>query len=674
MTAIFDQGIADFERQATLEVDIGGVVTPLELTNTDPQRVLTRDSAGNVVAVHLMIDALPAGGKVAVRFRSQQGAIVAPGCSVYVHLRLASDIFADFRPTHVANDAPSPFQVSPSHELRWQFALRSRAKGTAWPLRMVEPILRSAASGVEQRLTASADSRAPNTFTTQSDRLSPGSYDAELHLVLESGANLVLKLPRHVSCQDKAERVTVELKQRAGDQNEQASHHRGHPDFGELGDTTMSAAVESVFRSDGFDYPVAVEIGIDHLMDSQETTVKSTWIRATPNRFVLQPGQAQRVLLQLKIPARIEEELVDGPFHGTLRAVRTDSGISLPVVRYKPITGVPDDEPVDSLTLVLRRPSLAVDAPRCFRNALRQQNGRLTLPMQVSINQPFGRLVIVRATHSSLQPRAISAKVSAIFVDPRSKQVPSVRMVLRDTSQSTQEVATGASAEWEFLLEIDDDASLDRALGDLTLESTGLAPLHVNLEIVPRRPLLGRTIRFVLWCLTLVFVSLGCVWLVRLLFARRFRANKLITITPEKPLAGIITLKTTPRGGVSLVTERSIKYGHQSESKRIPLIENRLIPVALDSLRSSDPLLIEEATESGVDGWKIAIHQFLPDPPELHAEIVEAPLQAQRAATCLSRMVRCLAASCVCLGLAQFLFFPPVLSAAQWLFDLLTIA
>lgn len=670
VTLVFDSGIPNFDKHAVLEATVAATKVAFSISDEDPSRTLSFDSAGKLVAAHLQLDALPPDGQVSLAYRSPGQTWPVPSGTLYVHLRIAADLTAVFRPAHVAAEAIAPYRLAPKHPGTWIGGLSSKSTAKWCPLQSLEAVVHNRHAGSQLRIDLQPDPKTVRMFASEPTLIPAGTWDVELHLVLETGARIVIKLPQHILSQEGEECLTLEITQKAGTQTEHASHSRGHCDFGELGDACTQRMIDVLVRSRGFDYPIAVTASVDPFTDAQGTAPKKPWLTCSPAKLHLQPGRAERLRLTVRIPAAIEEEIVDGPFQGVLQFVRTDTGETLTTQRFQRIAGVSDDEPVNRIACTLRRPRLQVSAPRClFRNAMQTRtDGASVLTIRVSVGQPFRRQVDVAVTHDSTLPRTVTVRPSGILRDPAGKDIPSVRLVLSESCPLTQEVPCGGSATWTFLFEIDHDPNLQQALGELDLSAPGLQPVHVAVEVFSRQPLLGSLMQRALWGLAAVLAVLGVVSLVRWLRARRFQEGGDIIITPERPLAGLLTLKPGRRGRPSLVAQEPLRIGQQRDSSHTPLGANRVLPVSVERLTPADPLIVSTQDKA----VRVALTKFYDDPPEVHGEILEAPEHMEQAVLQARRTFRrfCLAGTAVVLAVT--LLSPTVLPAAQWLVDLVS--
>jgi hypothetical protein len=668
VTVVFEPGIENFEKGATLEAAAGGTVLAFTLDNDDAGRLLSRDSAGAVVAAHLLLDPLPQDGLVSLTLRVAEAQTV-PACTAYVHLRLAADLAVDFRPQHRGADAAAPHLVAPTQPARWLAALRSKKTGKAFAVKAIEPVLRHAHTGAEVRLDVKADPHSQHVFVSEPAAVPRGVYDVQLHVSLGSGGRLTLKLPRHVESRDADEYLSLEITQQAGGQTEHASHARGHVDFGELGDEHDTATVAVLVRSHGFAGTLTLTPGCSGLADEKGNTA-SAWLSAAPDRLVLPPGRAVRLLLRLKLPERIEQQIDDGAFEGVLH-LTTEDGEPIPLRRFTPLAGVSEGEEVSRVRFTLRRPRLLPRAPRCFRDALRPgPQGRLELPVAVSFGRPFRRRVTLEVAHDSRLARAITAQGPAVFRDAKGRLAPWVRLVAQSDSERTREAAPGEAVTFVFLFEMDDDPDAAAASGELELSAPGMAPVLLTVEVVPRRPLLGPAVRRTAWFVG-VLLALNAGWAaLRYLACRRWREGRAFVLTPERPLPGWLgALQVDRRGRVSLAALKDVRHG-PAGARPEPRGAGRPLPVPVEEL-SRQPWCVEEAVPEGEEGWQVELCDYVPDPPEIHGEIVAAPHQGRERARQGRLAWRRLLLATLCLLLAWQLYAPPVLASAQWLYDLL---
>lgn len=486
---------------------------------------------------------------------------------------------------------------------------------------------------------------------------------------MESGASIRTLMPRQVTSELGEEFIALEILPKTGQGVEHFSHQPGHVDFGELGDEQLQGKVAVVLRSMGVAYDIPVEVSVEGLADANGKAPKEPWLLPDRKTILLKPGRAEQLVLVLKIPDRIEDEIADGLFKGQLVFMRKDLGEPMTVKRFRPISGVADDEPTDLLTFTLRRPSLEVRAPRCLRNALvSAKDGRRLLPVNVTIAKPFDRNVTLVVRHSSVITRPITLLPEGSFVDTEGRQVPYVRLLPEDSDALTRDIATGASATWRLRFEADELYGLRKAIGKIVVSGPGLPTMHITVEIRGRDPLLGPVCQRILWLIGFLLLALALYALVRYWQARRFREDREITVTEQRALAGYVSLKTTGKDQVTLLTQQPIYYQMGAEPKK-RLAENRPLTLKGDAISADRPLVIAQQTAEGEEGWSLAFHEFLLDPPEVRGTIQSAPVQAQQAALRWRQMHRRFLSAAAILSIAAMFFTPWVVRTAQWLYD-----
>jgi uncharacterized protein YegL len=667
VTVVFDRGVERFETQATLEALVAGRSIPFQALG-DAGAALSRNGTGKVVAAHLLLDTLPPDGQVALRWRSTT--LAAPACTVYVHFRLSDDLLVDLRPSHVDANARPCFTVPPTRAARWVIGLRSKTSGKAHAFKSVEVSLRDVRRDHEVRLVGVPDT-GTGAFLSEPTKLPVGTYDARLRVVLPGGSQATLLLPRHVECRPAEELITLEFPHRAGGASKNASAQPGHVHWGELGDDKTKAVVELIARSRGFDYPAAVDITVDGLADSQGNSPKSGWVTVTPRTVTLEPGKAQRILLQIKVPDTIEEVLSDGPFRGVLNFTRSGDSQALPVKRFQPLAGIPDDDLPNEVAFTLRRPRLALKAPWALRDRLHPRwDGTPSLTVPVSIAQPFRRSLTFVVAHDSVLPRPVKVDASSIFLDDQDRHVSAVRIDAGPEGAEAKEVAPGGTGTFLFNLVV--DGELDRrAEGTITISAPGFAPLHVPIVVEPRRPLLGQPIRSFLSVALACATALALLSALRWLWFRRCRSGRDFLLRPGQSLFGRLTFRVNERGEASLLALQPVRYGLDADRRKAPASENQPLRISLKDLTPANPLQVEQADPEG-DAWRLTVRDYHETPPELHGEILEAPEESKLCGQARGRTLGWLTLAITAAIGGATLFWPTVVTACQWLLDLVT--
>ena len=669
VTLVFEKPVADFGKHLLLEVSFDGNTYSFSEKNEEPARILSFDGAGKVATAHLVLDRLPADRQVTVTLKSPSLSMTMPALSVYAHLRVGKDIVAQFRPHHAPADAAGPFRISPNQEVRWIAAFRSKENSKPYAMKSIEAIFKNVHTGEEFRLETHLDPQVAFTFASEPARVPRGTYDVTLQTVLESGASITTLLPRHVQSELAEECIALEITQKTNKDAEYFSFQPGHVDFGEIGDDRTGGKVAVIVRSMGVPFDIPVEVSVESLVDSQGKSPKVPWIIPDRKNILLKPGRPEVVFLSVNVPKEIEEELSDGLFKGQLSFVRKDLGEPMPVKRFQSIAGVPDDEPPDLISFTLRRPKLEVRAPRCLRNSLRtDKDNRVVLPIRETIAKPFARTVTLTVLHTSVVARQVTVLTEATFVDTDGRQIPFVRLVPVDPDKHTCEVGPGQSAQWTFRFEADESFDLRKATGRMVVSGPGLPTTHITVEILPRASLLGRTWQLSLWILGVVMVILMLLALIRFWRAWKFREGNEVAVTEARPLAGFFQIKATGKNQITLQPQRPIMYGYGDEPKK-RLSENGPLTVKSDSLSPSKPLVIEERTSDGSEGWIITLHEIFFDPAEIRGEITSAPAQFAEASRNWRQVRRWFLLAIGSMLAAAMFFTPSVVCVAQWIYD-----
>jgi hypothetical protein len=675
-TLVFDPPLENFAKHAVLEATIGGNTLAFDPSNDDPSRTLSFDGTGRLVTAHLLLDHLPPEGQVMLTYRSPSGSLAVPACTAYVHLRVARDVVPEFR--------RAPYRLSPRQEVRWVAAFRSSSGAKAYSLKSLEAVLRHTHTGAEEAIGAGPDPQAPHTFVSEPGRVPRGTHDVTLAAVLESGAAMTLTLPRHVESEMSEEVLALEITAKVGDGVEHASEKPGHVDFGEVGDDCRQRAVAVTVRALNVSYAVSIDVGLDALADSRGTAPKQAWIVADRKQLLLQPGRPERIVFTLKLPEGIEDQLVDGPYKALLTFTRRDLNEPMPLKRYQRISGVPDDEPVDQVTFTLRRPQLIVSAPRCGRDTLRPgKDGRQVLPILVSVGKPFDRTVCVTVAHNSVLSRAVTAHVEAVFTDADGRQVPYVRLVAIENTTLTQEIAPGSSGSWTFHFAVDEPHDLRGATGRLTISSPRLAPVHVTVDVVPRRRLLGSIIKTALRAGAGLLCLLALPFLWRYLRARRFREGSQHEIGDEGQLADLFTVQLRKRAtGGRLTFQRDCTVRMPGETTDRPRPASTDVKFAVADLQDKGALRVEEARDAEADAVPepvvvsaidCRIDTDRDERPRLVVEVEADGRFGEESARCRRRVVAYVLLAVLLLAAAALLYQPSGLRVAQWVVDFFTL-
>ena len=669
VTVEFQPAIEEFEKRCVLEAVVDGTTYTFTASADQPEAVLATDTAGNVATATLALDSLPTSGSVTLRWWSPDGAMHAPACTVHTFLRVRSDLEAVLRPKFTPDDVRAPYRISPSHRADWTAALKLAGESKPYPIQGAEAVLHEKRQGQETRLPFSADPQSPGEFLSSPTAIAAGSYDVELLFQLGSGTSIRLLLREHIESVLLNEAISVEICQPA-EGIDFASVDRRHIGFAVLGDTVRKRTVEFTLRSVEIDYLLTVRLETI-LADPQGNVPQVEWLQFNRSKLTLHPGRAETVRITATVPEEIERSIVDGLFEGRLSVLRETTGEPLPLTRFAPLTGVPDDEPVDPITLELKRPRFAASLPYAFKQwIVEKPDGRLEATVRVSIDHFFRRIVTVRVRHTSEEPRTVTVLPSGLIVDREGKQVPTVRLTPLETTELTQDLPPGETGTWPFLFEMDDDCSTDAADAGFNITAPGVVTEHIDVRIIRGQPLLAGMIRVLFWLLVGLFGLALVRGFVRYMRARRYRTGVEHDLTLQRPLAGIMYLEETGRG-CRLVPNNSARLQLPGQIRPRPIPAER--PVMLpDEIDPDTPVVLQPG--DGRDEPVFEINRpFLSqsDEPELRI-VVKDGGRFDRQLWCSKRtIVRCLLGTTVCAGLALSLHRPAVLTSVQWVYDAL---
>ncbi len=676
LTVEFNPAITDFANRAVLKALADGSESAFALGNTAPQRLLALDAKGNVATATLLLDAIPKDGRVTIQFRSPKASLHAPSCTVYTYLRLPPNVSADFWPSTAKAEAQPPHRVSASHAVAFNAALRAKDESKPCPLRSMEAILYDTGSRQPRRLDMHPDPASPGLFASEEVTLPAGCYDVETHVVLPSGAKFSLLLARQLESQLRDEAVAVEVLQ-SPDDSPEATKPLGHIAFEPVGDEITTRSLTVVLRSLEIDYCLTLVPSVT-LADPQGTVPRQQWISFDKPQVVLQPGRAELLRLTLALPKEVEEVIRDGHFEGKLSLVRTDTHQPVSPRRYQKISGVPDDAPVEQITLTLARPKLFPHAPYALRDRLHvRSDNRIEYQVNVSIGQPLHRRVTIQVSHQSVLTRSVTVLASGAFTDAKGRYVPQVRLTPMEVAEPTQEIASGQSGCWEFEFAIDKGCDVDKAFGTLDILSPGLQPRHVRVVACRRNPLLEARVRLASTLLIGMSVLLALRALYRRLRAGRLRTGAQHVLTPQRPLAGLLSLEVGRQGTLHILSPEPMTVQGKEDYRPKLIAAHRPAIVNFAAVNPARPLALTVQPTGGRPVCEILVLECLTSPdgaPELSMEVSsgeEADRELGRQAKIFRRWLGLAIASAT---VALTLHHPVVLTAAQWVYDAILIS
>jgi hypothetical protein len=156
--------------------------------------------------------------------------------------------------------------------------------------------------------------------------------------------------------------------------------------------------------------------------------------------------------------------------------------------------------------------------------------------------------------------------------------------------------------------------------------------------------------------------------------ARVYRPGRPFVLRPGQVFAGLFSFRLTRKGEVKLVPLKPLKHRNELNDRPRTLLENHTLLVVPEQVNDGKPVMLEESLPDGAEGRMVAITQILPDEddrPEVFGEIISAGPFAKQASTHFRRGVRRLLFAGLAAALAITVFYPTVVAAAQWLFDLI---
>lgn len=534
--------IDEFEQHAQLVARIGG--RKITFRSDDPQALLSADSTGKTVLATLTLSELPPADRAApltLEFTSPSGVQQFPGGKLYVHIRLRDDLAPVFRPARTAADAPPPYVVSPPEETVWEAEVSSTSDAQRVPLAGVEVELIELDSGRKQGLSLVPDLQSAGLFQGPL-RLEAGTYDVMLHLKLLAGGTTELRLRQHVVSRRVDEIISLEIPQAGVNRTTTDQSPLGCLQFQEVGDETDAAQVDVLLRTTT-PYPLTVTPRVTQLHDEAGQSLVEPWLTLDPPELTLEPGQAHRLRLKLKLPKQIDQRLTDGQFRGQLTLMRSGSSQPLVIRRFEPLAGIPDDLPIERITFMLRRPRLEVQAlfARCD-HVCADEEGHLTLPLNVRAATPHRRRVQFVVRHTSTKARRVTLSHSPEFFDADQKPSRTVRLLPVAGVPNDRLIGPDEVGIWDYELQVDRTPDADRAAGRIVISGDGCAALGLTTQLRVARPLLGPGVRGAALVLALLLGVATVRAVGRWRARRRFLPGQGWLLTPSQGLAGVLQI------------------------------------------------------------------------------------------------------------------------------------
>jgi len=660
VTVVFHRSIEDFADHCELSIDAGGATYTFDTQNSDPNAILSFDSAGKVATATLVLPSMPTDGRVTIRFRSPGSSMHPPEMTIYTHLRLSSDLEPVFRPEHVPPDQRPPFTLDPNRAVKWLAWIGVKDDPKPIPLGGIEPVWKNRSDGRTIRIELEEDQQTPGIFrSANKSRIPAGQFDLDVTYILDSGAQFRLKIPMHLQSQRSDEYIAIEI--------DQSSRSSDHFAFGEVGGTVRECEVKALIRSMNLDYPVAFEFVVVGLADANGKPPQNQWVYLTRKQMTLQPGRAYPLTLKLRLPDLIEDALEDGQYTARLqcRRVDLDAVMDLRPLRDLTSTGA---RTVDEITLSLHRPTFSLRVPRGPKDQLEQRQDRLRLPLRVDFG-PFCRSVVICVGHDSNEPRDVELTVAGTFQDANGRDVPSdkVSLVLTEGSEATQEVEPGDEATFRLLLDVREPLNCQTVL---RFSGAGLRTLEFPVVVEPRRKLLGATVRKASYGIGLMILPLAVLALVRRMRAAPYGAGNQCTLTPTRPFQDI-TVEAGRRNRARLFFKRLWNMRRERERREKPV--RSPLPVSDSEIQPGNAMIL---TEQEADGMQIALRDYYVTDdatPEIHLDIIEAERFDREIARHGKSFRRRLLVAMTCGFLGYFFFTAPVIRAAQYIFDIVRL-
>lgn len=673
-TIEFQPAIADFHQRAILSCEVDGQSRQFNADNHDADLALGYDAKGNVAIASVFLSRRPDSGHLVFRLESPDGTMSTPKCSVYSYIRLSDELRPVLRPRFVSSDTPAPYLVTPQQKSEWVFTLLSSRKQQSGEFSAVEAVLTNVRSGIQVRLEMKPDSTAAGQFTSTETSIPSGRYDAEVFVTTATGVRLSLVLNSLVISTHQNGVLLVDYPVVADESGQGYSQSTLHLDFGTVGDDVIETVIPISLSARGLSVPLTV-IPRVYLSDAEGNVPEGSWIQVRPGKVVVRPDGLERISLRIQLPDRIEEDLVDGLFEGRIEFEDPDSGLPVTIERFRDISGVEQDTPVNRITFNLHRPRIFVSSVRCFREAVQQKrDGVLQLPVNVSIGKRFERALSVTAWHDSVIPRELTMIPPDLLRDTDGREVPNVRFVPLQESL-TQTVAPGESVTWDLRFEADDDQFPTTSDGELTVTANQLKDTHVEIRVRERNSLLGDQIQIAAYIAATMAACLGL-----MAFWHWRRVSRLVTasagyLNPSRSLAPVLSVESGRKGEPQLRSDFQMlrKTSGKRLSRRIPA--GRPLVLESSQISSRQPLELSIEPHGMTKSVVLQIpevHSTSDEPPEVEYEVIDGGGYDQQSSKASGSLIRRILAVICCLTVAIWIHTGPILRSCQWVFDLVT--
>lgn len=526
------------------------------------------------------------------------------------------------------------------------------------PLAGLEVVWKSRSDSRAVRAEMQPDNRRPGVFRSADQLQIPvGQYDAEVNYLLESGAQFKLKIPLHVQCLRNDEHLTVEISD--------TSKSPGHIDAGQLGDETREHEVTVLLRSRNVDYPIQIQPRIVGLIDQQGLSPEGEWITATPTTISVAPGRVARVKITVKLPDVIEDSLADGLFTAQLQCLRTDLDTPVDLRPFKEVFA-PTDRYVDEITFALSRPRFEPSSPRGPIDELNQvgeDHWNVTINNHVGL--PLRRSFTLDVRNTSRSPRTIDAVVLGQFRNERQQYVDDVTLTLAEDQQQQVDVAPGVTARFTFDFNAE---SAEDCQTVLRISGAGFSATEIPVFYRSHEPFKGQTLQSVSFLLGFVLLPLAVFAFLRRRISLRFGTGRTFQMTKSTSI-DTMSLQRGGRGAARLTSQVQCRETRQQQSRPRPMPRQKRLTAA--DMDERNPLLVIEQHPHD-DSMELALERldFAQDgEPELQTRIVDGGRYQKRADRFGKRFSRWLVLAAALLIVGYFFLHPHVLSAVQFLWD-----
>lgn len=665
----FRPAVGDLFKLSQLSARVLGREVSFDPVDGEPETSATYDAHGNVATASLRLSDVPQSGIVQIAWNSSDGSLSLPDMQIHTFLRLRDSLQADFRPSFVAEQDDGPFAISSTHETDYVFRLRDRDANELIPLAEAEVVLRHHINpALKQRLRLTADPRFPEQVISDKVKLPAGTYDAELHIRLKSGVQFSMVLRDHLKIETKDEFLQMEIPL-DGDRPELISPLHSHNEFGPIGDSVTKVSRQFLIRSANIEYPLQVRLSAA-ITDSDGVTPEESWIKFSPEVVTFQQGKVQKVTCTLALPKEIEGAIVDGTFDGAIVATVSDTGQTIPIRRLQPVSGVPDDAPVELLSFELKRPRISAAAPYALRNWIKEgRSGGLETTVRVDIDQEFGRVVTLDIGHDSSIERTLTVTPSGLVHDRQNHAVPQLRLLPLPDTEATQTIAEGQNAQWKFRFEIDDDCDILRAETGLDIYGDGIVPEHITVKIQRADPLLAGWIRLSCWCIAGALVFVFAKNILPLLRLKQFCTGSISYVSAGAKRIGLFAVGKLHRNRLQLIPLIPMESTGSATRRARPVAADRIITVKPESVSPSTPLAFTVPSKTPAVIHITDVCENADGQPEVCVEVRDGGAFDIAHHDISRRMKRCVVWTVVCVALICTLNHPVVLASAQWVHD-----